>query len=66
MTREEVMAAGMRYGSLVFQAPFKPHNLRIGGEAGDETVAVKTTEAEVEDPDLLLKTFYLHPSSRQS
>ena len=66
MTREEVMAAGMRYGSLVFQAPFKPYNLRTGGGLGEERVAVKTTEANVEDQDLLLKTFRLHPSLRQS
>ena len=56
----------MRYYGQVLESSLKSKHLRIGGEAGDETVAVKTTEAEVEDPDLLLKTFHLHPSSRQS
>ena len=66
MTREEVMAAGMRYCSLVFQAPLKPYNLRTGGEVGEEKVAVKTTEVDVGDQELQLKTFHLHPYLRQS
>ena len=66
MRREEVVAEGMRYCGQVLEPSLKSKHLRIGGEAGEEIVAVKTTEVAVVDLDLLLKTFHLHPSSRQS